>query len=1066
MKSLFFSTILWIMLCALKAQIALSKPSQINPSRQSHRSSSIEVKTASDPSQAQAFSLSKNKETKSLKVSPSASLSKKNFYSPTLKNLNPFQKDTDYYKKALSQNLDLIYNEDWIKLTPILSDYIQKIDVKLYNIFHSSPYFKKTAVFFPSARRQLSNAFAKIYPHTFTAVYPSGSTYFMDQWALFNWSQDVLVHEMTHIYQLSQNTFWDKKLWWWLGPMAHRNSMLGLWILEGHAILNESIYGSGGRLFSGLARAFVFSQIKKDFPLKRLLHPYNDSFSVLEKYLHGGYFFAYLHSQYNLKTHLFFSESGRFFPLSYYGLNASLRRAFKQGLWPLFQEYKNYYRPLAKKQKSSNTKTILKSKVYMPMNSNKNYIYFLTSTAKSPPKLIIFNKKTGKLKKETKNLPLGKIFYKQGRYYSSAYAQTSRTTIEYSLFAEDFKPLKKYNSQQVMDIYKDKTLSLDIKNGLTQNSLLINNVFYDITHSSGVMDHRGRIHYFKQNREQRTLYRDKKPLVSFKSHFGYPVEADEEGVYFIGSTLYGSSLFVYKEGKGLFRLSSSDTITYARKIKDNKFLVSEITPTHYEYKMISTKPFADKPVIYTYDFKKENIFQKKLSSPYPVRGPANFQPDNNHANNKKNEKTSGANIKIVKNNTLNPQKNHTISEDQKHTKIFLNNKNRKTDLKIGLTDYEPKQHINLEATNNKVETRPPRIYRAFNNLSLQNLFFLAGIEPYFIGFLNFSDPLLFNELALFNTFGSKNQSIKITYSYRKYFPSLFLSLMYDEIWLDRKKDFYRIQTLKHIGLLDKNDIFYFKGQNLRKRDSIFSRDRAIKLSWSYPLIVKPEWNVSLSQGLLFGQKQFNNEYKAFPVFSYKNKPWKNYILHTGKFKYNFERIYPQAYSAHKKRVFNIMYNTIHISGESQLQWDVLIGGTEELGAEWFLTLNGGITKNSLSREPQQILKKSTLAHSSFEQEFKSLYQLSAELLKVLNVSYYPLKWPLSLSRIAPFFELSFSYLELGNQKPDKLFLTPSLGLEGEINNFFKTGLSGDLVVNLNLPDDPVFHFSVWLKGRF
>ena len=434
----------------------------------------------------------------------------------------------------------------------------------------------------------------------------------MDLFSISSWSKDVLVHEMTHIYQLSQNLKLDQKLWRFFGPFSYRNALLPTWIIEGSAVLMESLYGDGGRLFSGFVRAFVFSQIQEgNISLKRLLKSYSDPFSSLEKYLHGAYFFAYLHSQYGLqRTKRFFRISGQSVPLDYYGLDFSLKTAFGKNLQTLFQDYKEYYKDLAEKQKVSSAPPLLKSKVHVPLNSDRDSIYFLISDSKSPAELVVFDKRTKQIKRRRVYLPIGKVFKRDGKYVSAASFRTSRSSREYTLVEEGFKPIEEYNSQYVMDFYQDKTISLDTLQNHTHNVLRVGESFYDTIHSSALTDTKGSIFYFKQEAEMRTLYKDKKPLISFKSYFAYPVEADETGLYFIGATQYGSSLFVYSEKSGLSRLSESDRITSAKKINDNEFLVVEITPTHYEYKLISGKSQLDKPFLYQYSFQKENIFNE------------------------------------------------------------------------------------------------------------------------------------------------------------------------------------------------------------------------------------------------------------------------------------------------------------------------------------------------------------------------------------------------------------------------------------------------------------------------
>ena len=243
--------------------------------------------------------------------------------------LGILRRDTPYYKTSVFNNLDLIYSENFKNFTPVFLNYTKLIDFRLSKVFQKSPYFRRNSVIFFSSQMQILNPHATIYPLSYIVMYPSSGAYFMDQWSIFHWSQDVLIHEMTHIYQLSQNSKWDRGLWWILGPFSYRNVMLYSFVLEGSAVLNESVYGFGGRLFSGWARAFVFSQLKRGITLKRLLKPYNDPFSDEEKYLHGGYFFAYLHSQYGMKDiNRFFSESGYFFPLDFYGLSWGLKKDF------------------------------------------------------------------------------------------------------------------------------------------------------------------------------------------------------------------------------------------------------------------------------------------------------------------------------------------------------------------------------------------------------------------------------------------------------------------------------------------------------------------------------------------------------------------------------------------------------------------------------------------------------------------------------------------------------------------------------------------------------------------
>ncbi|MCY4321841.1 MAG: hypothetical protein OXC37_05535 [Bdellovibrionaceae bacterium] len=755
-----------------------------------------------------------------------------------LKKLNFFRKDSRYYVKSFSSDSEFVASEEFRGFLPQWFDYKLKIDQKLSKFFFRSPYFRKNYLLFLSPRYQLSNASAGVYPFSVVKIYSFSSTDFMDHLSLFSWSRDSLTHELSHIYQMSQNSNWDRILAPILGSLSYRNMFLPSWILEGHAILMESFYGSGGRLFSGFVRAFVFSQIKKDFSLKRLLKAYDDSFSSTEKYFHGAYFFNFLYSQYGSeKIKKFFHESGRFLPLDYYGLNSSLKRAFKKDLLTLFKEYKTYYKDLAQQQKVSSQKALLTSKVYVPINSNDQFIYFLISDSKTPPYLVIFDKQTGIIKKTKKNLPIGKIFYRKGKYYSSANLKTSATSFEYTLFKENFKNLKKYNSQNVMDFFQDKAISLDSKQSHLGNSLIIDKVFYTTVDSSVLADSKGTVYYFKQNKDERTLYKNKQALISFKSYFSYPLEVNEIEVYFIGATKYGSSLFVYKKDQGIYRLSESDRIVSARKIKDDYFLVSEISPTHYEYKIIKTKEKVEKPFLYAYSFQKENSFLDLKKDPKHEIQKNNF-----------NSKDSIVGVKLKDQSSLESLSSNSFKPYNAFKELYL---------KQFLFIYEPK--------------------------------FLRGHSDFFSSF-SFLDPLKFNELSLSNRFSLNNKFINTIYSFQKYRPSFKFSFLYDESRLDLEKSNYEIQTSKFIGFLDTEDIFYPVGNFLMKKKALFKRNWVFNLTLNYPIYINPKSNLIFKSQWGWGEIEFN-----------KNKNWKTYLTQSGQLKYQYKIKYPHAYFYYKKR---------------------------------------------------------------------------------------------------------------------------------------------------------------------
>ena len=372
----------------------------------------------------------------------------------------------------------------------------------------------------------------------------------------------------------------------------------------------ESLYGTGGRLFSGWARAFVFSQIKNQISLKRIFNDYSDPFSRREKYLHGGYFFAYLMENHSLESvnKIFFHHKKHIlFPIGMQSINRAFNKTFGENFQSLFEKYREFYLSKALNQKSSEAPSLLTSRITVPLNSDDKRIYFLISDGKTPPQLVILNKKTMELSKERRDMPLGKVFFIDNSFYSTGKGYTETMVSETSLFKEGYIPLKKYNSRYVMDIKKDKVISFDTSKGPTEFPLYVNGSFYDSIQSTALMDEEGNIYYFKQNKNIRTLYSNKIPLWSFEGYYSFPVDVDEEGVYFIGPTQYGSSLFLYSKDR-VFRLSSSDTIVAGRKIHGNQFLVSEVGPQSYSYKIITTMEREELPYLYKYSFEKRLDF--------------------------------------------------------------------------------------------------------------------------------------------------------------------------------------------------------------------------------------------------------------------------------------------------------------------------------------------------------------------------------------------------------------------------------------------------------------------------
>ena len=551
------------------------------------------------------------------------------------------------------------------------------------------------------------------------------------------------------------------------------------------------------------------------------------------------------------KSISFFVESGRFFPLDFYGLSWSLERTFGKNLEALFKEYQKSYIQEALKQKSLPEKALFSSQTDLPLNSDENHIYFLISNKKSTPKLVVMKKATEKVHIQGRiDLPLGKVFYRGGAVCCcwQAVAQ-ARSSIEFSLFREGFKPLKEYNSKSVMDLHKKKVISLDTRQSHTGNAILLNDSFYDHSHSSAIMDHKGRIYYFKQKGSLRTLYRDKKALFSFSSYSAYPVEADMEGLYFIASVPYGSSLFIYKEGKGIFRLSQGDRLTYARKIRKNTFLVSELHPFEIQYKIIKTEERPELPFLYTYSFKKQSLFSK-------LKGLT--LPSHSHI--------------VEKQEHFYDQKAVLAPNEEDKEKGLEKDDSRQREKGIFKAEGYPGQNL-IASPGWDVQAYKPIAFLKLYQISflpypslryLYNFQFPESFKPqrlvsdfYFLSLFQFSDPLHFNTLDVQSFFGfqpSHKKFFKLSYSYHKYRPSFSLFFSYENSPISQR----HFNKFKNLGFLRKSDLFK---QDKSLKSSIPHKDTSIGFAVKYPLFLKPYSDLSLRSELQLGWKQFHNRKK-------------------------------------------------------------------------------------------------------------------------------------------------------------------------------------------------------------
>lgn len=476
-----------------------------------------------------------------------------------------------------------------------------------------------------SAAQQIPNAYATVIPNVKTVWFPSGAL-MLEEMAQSSWLLALATHETAHLYQLNAKGPVSAAFKKFLknSPVAqilglpifiHPNVLTPTFLLEGNATFVESLFNWGGRLHSGEKRALVYAQIKAGSidPNRLINHQFKFPFGE-EMYLQGGYFFAHLARKHGLaKANQFFVAQGDHFinPLI---LNETFRRHFGDSYPQEIREYVRETERLAQNQKSTEGRPLASAVGAGPINQNTIAIWLLMTDGVQTPEMIIYDRATKQISREKLDLPLGKAFKTDGLWKSAAPIQHDLRHIEYSLYGEGLALDPNFRGQIVTDQRANKTVALDASNSWLDPQLLVNGSFYDVAHSSAVLDSAGNVYYFRQNGEERILYKNREPQFKYKGFYGKPMEVGLKGeIFFIANTPYGSSLYQFKNNE-ISRVLSSDTITEARQIGESEFLVVEVTDKGFDLKIAARSDQAQLPTIYDYGLPQLNFVAERAVS--------------------------------------------------------------------------------------------------------------------------------------------------------------------------------------------------------------------------------------------------------------------------------------------------------------------------------------------------------------------------------------------------------------------------------------------------------------------
>ena len=512
--------------------------------------------------------------------------------------------DLPYYKyNDTTHNIETIFTKEHLDIAQHATA-LDSMIVSDYEKLYKWKFDETLYVGLISSHNQIANGFSTQWPNNRQINYVGGAQ-MVDYFCSTSWIDTLLYHETAHNYQVNIK---KSKVSQALHSVLGNGLTFALWtmpnlavnpfMLEGNAVLNESWHGNGGRLYSGrfLAETILQAKAGNITPAKvynqRLGFPYGDI-----HYIQGGFYNYFLAQNYGLeRANSFFANNSTYWIWPFFTNNAmqeSIGIDFESSLESFAQEYKNKAKDFVELKGES----VAKSEFFYPLNRDTHHIFTLINEdGRSMPQVLNIDTNTQRLSFEKGSYLGGKVFFVDGKYYTSASKHTKPTHITQGLFDEDAF-IKEGSDSRVVQTFLDdgSMVYFDTNSSFASPQLYVGESFYAQVHSSVIKDNYDNLYYFVQNHKTRTLYKNKTPLFSFKGFYGIVSDVDDEGgIYFIASSKLGSSLYCYKDG-GISRVLSGDNIIDARVMDDGSFFVATIGSDGYYYMFASKEEIEQTP---------------------------------------------------------------------------------------------------------------------------------------------------------------------------------------------------------------------------------------------------------------------------------------------------------------------------------------------------------------------------------------------------------------------------------------------------------------------------------------
>jgi len=503
--------------------------------------------------------------------------------------------DKAYYKyKDRENDVEIIYTKDNLPFAKHTAG-VESLLHKNYKKFFAWELDETLYVGLISSHNQIANGFSTQWPNNRQINYVGG-TQMVDYFTSTSWLDTLLYHETAHNYQVNvKNSIVSRTLHSVFGngsfmvpliPIIVPNVAENSFMLEGNAVLNESWHGNGGRLYSGRFKVETILQAKAgnikagDVYNSKLAFPYGNIV-----YIQGGFYNLYMAEKYSLKSinSYFLNYSTHWYwPFI---TNGSMRRTTGVTFEASLNEFAKEYAALGEKIVLAKGEPIASSQFFSSLGNDRDEIFFITNeSGVRAPELVVVNKKSNRVTKDRDSWMSGKVIKVDGEYLTQGSRNTSVIRIHQGLFDSEAFIKDTTESKMVQGYLSDgKEVYFDVPSSYSQPQLYVNGKFYAQVNSSVIIDKNDNLYYFKQNAKDRTLYKNKTALYTYRGFYGIVSDVDSKGgVFFVANSELGSTLYKYSDGS-VTRASQADNIIEARLINDSELLIAAISEKDYYY---------------------------------------------------------------------------------------------------------------------------------------------------------------------------------------------------------------------------------------------------------------------------------------------------------------------------------------------------------------------------------------------------------------------------------------------------------------------------------------------------